>query len=127
MRLFLPAVIAVLLLAGQPASAYATPTGCVSTFGLKRDSIRNVVARTRPGQPCQIILGWRSRVDVVQIVEPPAQGAVGAPEKEGERRRFAYVPRAGFIGHDRFEVYVRYTPFVKTYYTLLKIDMDVTR
>ncbi len=132
MRVFQSAVIGVVLLANPPARAQsATGTGCVGHhFDLVRDGITNVEAHTRAGQPCQIGFGMLGgNVDALQIVVRPAHGVVGASEKEANRRFVAYAPQAGFVGRDRFEVFVRITPprrGVPPYTSRIRVNMNVT-
>jgi hypothetical protein len=71
----------------------------------------NVEASTRAGHPCQITLGLLgANVSALEIIVRPAHGILGASEKEENRRYVAYVPQAGFVGHDRFEIFFRYSP-----------------
>jgi hypothetical protein len=66
---------------------------------------------TREGQPCQISFGLRgSNIETLRIVARPAHGVLGASEKEENRRYVAYVPGAGFVGRDRFELFARFIP-----------------
>lgn len=130
MRL-LPAASVILLLSNQLARAQAPAgVGCVGhPFDLVRDGITNVEAHTRAGQPCQIGFGLRgSNIEALRIVERPAHGILGASEKEENRRYVAYAPQVGFVGRDRFEVSIRFTPpgRVLTFTTRLIVDMNVT-
>jgi hypothetical protein len=132
MRLFLPAIVGVALLAPPSARAQSsTGIGCVGHhFDLVPNGITNVDAHTRTGQPCQIGFGMMGgNVEALQIDIRPAHGVLGASEKEANRRFVAYAPQAGFVGRDQFEVSVRITPprrGVPTYTTRLKVNMNVT-
>jgi hypothetical protein len=63
----------------------------------------------------------------LQIAVPPAHGVLGVSEKEGTRRYVAYVPQKGFVGHDRFEIYLRYMgeSAIYSFSTLVKVEMNV--
>ncbi len=127
MRLsFLAAAIAVLLIADQPAWA-----NCVDPFILKVDSAMTVEAHTRAGHPCRIVLysraGWRAGIQWAQITVPPAHGFLRTSEENGRRPTMAYyVPQPGFVGHDQFEVSLRYTTFTRANLLLLRVEMTVT-
>ncbi len=50
-----------------------------------------------------------------------------ASAKEGSRRYVAYAPSAGFIGRDRFEVYIEFAPMGGgSFATTVKVEMNVT-
>jgi hypothetical protein len=127
--LLLPAVTAALLVADQSASAQSsTGIGCVdNSFGFVSNGITNVEAHTHVGQACQIAFGRRGSIVTLQIPVRPTHGILGASEKEGNRRYVAYVPQKGFVGHDRFEVYLRYMDASRIYSfsTLVKVEMNV--
>jgi hypothetical protein len=135
MRLLLSAAGAILLLGGHPArSQSSTGSGCgVDSFPLLFNGVANVEAQTRSGRPCQIAFGLMGTdVTAVQVMERPAHGILGASAKEENRRYIAYAPQAGFAGHDRFEVLVRWVPtghhgaqFFN--FTLIKVEMNVIK
>jgi len=133
-RLYLPVVIAILVVVGhQPARAQPRTAGC---FGGAVDFVPNstmlVAGHTTAGQPCQIGFGLRGgNVETLQIVVRPAHGGLGASGKQENRRFVAYVPAHGFVGRDRFEVFVRITPRgmppgPATFTLRMKVEMNVT-
>jgi hypothetical protein len=92
------------------------------------NGITHVEGTTHEGQPCQMVFGLLgSDIEMVRITVRPSHGILGASEKEANRRYVAYAPRAGFVGHDRFEVFIRATtPRGMTYTTRIKVEMNVT-
>jgi len=133
MRSVLPAVITVLVLAGQPARAQPRTAGCAGGhWDLVPNGITFIEGHTTAGQPCQLGFGLRGGdVEALQIVAPPAHGGLGASGKQENRRFIAYVPASGFVGHDRFEVLVRITPpgmpsGPRTFTSRVKVEMNVT-
>jgi hypothetical protein len=133
MRSLLTAVIAVLVLADQPARAQSRTAICASGhFDLVRNGTTYVEGHTNAGQPCQIGFGMRGGdVEELQIVVRPSHGGLGASGKQENRRFVAYVPASGFVGHDRFEVLVRITPpgmppGPRTFTSRIKVEMNVT-
>jgi hypothetical protein len=133
MQSVLPAVTAVLLLADQPVRAQPRTPGCVGHFyDLVRNGTTSVEGHTSAGQPCQMGFGLRGGdVEALQIVMQPAHGGVGASGKQENKRFIAYFPKAGFVGHDRFELLARITPRGAvpgnaTYTSRIKVDMTVT-
>jgi hypothetical protein len=133
MRLSLPAVLAVLVLAGQPACAQPRTAGCAGVhWNLVPNGITSLEGHTTAGQPCQLGFGLRGgNVETLDIVVPPAHGGLGASGKQENRRFVAYVPASGFVGHDRFEVFVRITPpgmpsGPRTFTSRIKVEMNVT-
>ena len=133
MRLFLPAVIAILVLPDQPARAQLQTARCIgSNWNLVLNGTTNVEGHTTAGQPCQIGFGLRGGdVETLDIVVRPAHGGLGASGKQENRRFVAYVPANGFVGRDRFEVFVRITPpgmlpGRRTFTSRVKVEMNVT-
>jgi hypothetical protein len=133
MRLFLPLLFAILVLVDQSARAQPRTTACAGTrFDMVRNGTTYVEGRTSVGQPCQIGFGMRGGdVEALQIVVRPAHGGLGTSGKQENRRFVAYVPAYGFVGHDRFEVFVRITPRgmppgPATYTSRIKVEMNVT-
>ena len=133
MRSFLPAVITVLVLAGQPACAQPRTAGCAGVhWDLVPNGITFLEGHTTAGQPCQLGFGLRGgNVETLQILVQPAHGGLGASGKQENRRFVAYVPAHGFVGHDRFEVFVRITrpgmpPGPATFTSRIKVEMNVT-
>jgi len=136
MRPFLSAVIAILLLTDHARVQPGPGVGCVhGGFSFVRNGITRLAAQTRMGQPCQIGFGARrsdfseggSDIDALQIVVRPQNGVLGTSAKEEHRRYVAYVPRAGFVGQDQFELFIRFIPAGGgTYTTQLKVNMNVT-
>jgi hypothetical protein len=133
MRSFLPAVIAILVLADQPARAQQQTARCIgSNWDLVPNGTAFMEGRTRAGQPCQIGFGMRGGdVEALEIVVRPAHGGLGASGKQENRRFVAYVPASGFLGRDRFEVFVRITPRgmppgPRTFTSRVKVEMNVT-
>jgi hypothetical protein len=133
MRSFLPAVITVLVLAGQPGCAQPRTAGCAGVhWDLVPNGITFLEGHTTAGQPCQLGFGLRGgNVETLQIAVQPAHGGLGASGKQENRRFVAYVPAHGFVGHDRFEVFVRITrpgmpPGPATFTSRIKVEMNVT-
>ena len=132
MRLFLLSVSAILLLADQARAQPRTGVCTDGSFDFVRNGTTHVEGHTSAGQPCQIGFGLRGGiVETLQIVVRPAHGGLGASGKQENRRFVAYVPAHGFVGHDRFEVFVRITPpgvppGSATYTSRIKVEMNVT-
>ena len=137
MRSFLPAVIAVLVLTDHPARAQPHTAVCTGGyFNAVRNGTTSVEGHTSAGQPCQIGFGNRGGdVETLEIVVRPAHGGLGASGKQENRRFVAYVPAHGFVGHDRFEVFVRIAPRgaprdmppgAATFTMRIKVEMNVT-
>ena len=130
--LFLPAVTAILLLADQSAWAQSSRPGCLVNPGIiPTDSIKNAEVHVRSGHPCQInfysLAGWRLGIHTVEIVVPPAHGTLRTSDKSGGRGIMTYMPQPGFIGQDRFDVFVEFTSFVRATFTRYKVEVTVTR
>ncbi len=123
-RILGPALLAaVLLLAGQSVAC----VGPLPRF--VPDGVTYAAGSTRAGQPCQIGLGLRGgNVQILRISMRPSHGVLGLSAKEENRRYIAYAPSAGFVGHDRFELYLQVVlrgqmlPTV----TRIRVDMNVT-
>ena len=133
MRLFLPLLIAILVLVDQSAWAQPRTAACIGGgFDMVRNGTTYVEGHTSAGQPCQIGFGMRGGdVEALQIVVPPAHGGLGASGRQENRRFVAYVPAHRFVGHDRFEVLVRITPpgmpsGPATYTSRIKVEMNVS-
>jgi hypothetical protein len=130
MRLFLLVVIAILLTTEQGASAQSRTGGrCIPhDWRFAVNSVTQVEGTTHEGQPCQMAFGLLGNdIEMVRITARPSHGMLGASEKEANRRYIAYAPRAGFVGHDRFEVFVRgTTPRGMTFTAQIKVEMNVT-
>jgi hypothetical protein len=71
--------------------------------------------------------GWRLGVHSAEIVEPPAQGTLRTTDKTAGRGVMTYVPRPGFVGHDRFVVLIRYQTFIRAAFTRYEVEVAVTR
>lgn len=84
--------------------------------------------KTRAGQPCQIGFGLLGAdVEALHIIVRPLHGVLGISEKEANRRYVAYAPATGFVGHDRFEVFVQYRPPGRAPLTTrFNVEMNVT-
>ncbi|SRR5579871_1151471 len=124
--LALVALAAALLLPAQSALA---DVGCVGhRFRFVRNGITYVEGNTHIGQPCQIGFGvLGTDIEALRVVVRPSHGVLGASEKEANRRYIAYVPSTGFVGRDRFEVHVQFTPVGGTpATTLVRVEMSVT-
>ena len=119
------AALAILLL---PIPSSRADVGCVAyRFSFVRNGTTYVQGSTRNGQPCQIGFGRLSDIEALRIVVRPSHGVLGASAKEGNRRYVAYAPSAGFIGRDRFEVYIEFAPMGGgSYATTVKVEMNVT-
>jgi hypothetical protein len=123
----LPAV-AVLLL--TPQSIYAqSSVGCIGHhFDAVQNGITYLEAHTNTGRTCQIGFGVEGDIDVgtLRIVTRPAHGVLGVSKKEMTKRYVAYVPRAGFVGHDRFEIFIRVMARSgRTWESRIKVEMNV--
>jgi hypothetical protein len=131
-KLFLLAVVAVLLLADQSAHAqdHHGDEWCVKNpYRWVPNGIKNVDGQTRTGRSCQMGFGMLGPdIQILQITVRPEHGVLGVSEKEENRRYVAYVPQKGFVGHDRFEVYLRYMPphSSNSSFAVIKVEMDVT-
>jgi hypothetical protein len=105
-------------------------SACVSTgFRWYTNQTTHVQGSTRAGKPCQIrfneVVG---EIAVIQTVVKPSHGVLGISGKEGAKRYIAYAPSPGFVGHDRFEVYVERKPSGGgTQAGGIQVEMDVTR
>ena len=90
--------------------------------------ITYVDGNTHAGQPCQIGFGLTGTdIEALRIVVRPSHGIVGASAKEANRRYIAYAPSVGFVGHDRFELHVQFTPVGgRPSTTRVKVEMIVT-
>jgi hypothetical protein len=123
----LAALAAALLLSVQSARA---DVGCVGhRFSFVPNGITYVEGSTRAGQPCQFGFGLAgSNIEALRIIVRPLHGVLGSSDKEANRRYIAYAPSAGFVGRDRFEVHIQYTPpgRASSLTTRVKIDMNVT-
>lgn len=120
------ALTATLLL---PVPVTRADVGCVGhRFFAVPNGITYVEGNTRAGQPCQIAFGLGGDMEALQIIVRPLHGVLGASQKEGNRRFIAYVPRAGFVGRDRFEVHLQYRPpgGASSLMTRVKVEMNVT-
>jgi hypothetical protein len=128
--LFLPAIIAVLLLADQPARAQPARAGCMERFLIQVNGITQRQAHVRAGGVCRIniysLAGWRLGVHSAEIVELPTQGTLRTADKTAGRGVITYVPRPGFVGRDRFAVMIRYQTFTSAVFTRLEVDVTVT-
>jgi hypothetical protein len=120
------ALAAVLLLSVQSARA---DVGCVGhRFSFVPNGTTYVEGNTRVGQPCQIGFGLAgSNIEALRIIARPLHGVLGSSEKEANRRYIAYSPSAGFVGRDRFEVHIQYTPpgYAPSLTTRVKVEMNV--
>jgi hypothetical protein len=117
MRLFLPAVTAILLVADQSAWAQSNRAGCLTN----PDKVPNAglatrELRLRAGHFCRLYMfsyhGFPITVSAVHITVPPTHGTVRTLEGKGGGSvayTVAYTPARGFIGHDRFEVIYQWT------------------
>jgi len=55
----------------------------------------------------------------------PSHGILGSSGKKGNRRYVASAPSPGFVGRDRFEVYVQFTPpGGGSFSTIVKVEMN---
>jgi len=123
--IFLAAITTASLLSHQSARAQG---GCVDhRFYFVPNGITYVDGNTRAGQPCQIGFGLAGTdIEALRIVVRPSHGVVGASAKEANRRYIAYAPSTGFVGHDRFELHVQFTPVGGTSTTTrVKVEINV--
>jgi hypothetical protein len=67
-------------------------------------------------------------IAVIQTVVKPSHGVLGISAKEGGRRFIAYAPSPGFVGRDRFEIYIERKPSGGgTLAGGIQVDIDITR
>jgi|SRR5215470_9665560 len=124
--LFVAAITTASFLSTQSAPAQG---GCVGQrFSFVPNGITHVDGNTRAGQPCQIGFGLAGTdIEALRIVVRPSHGVVGASAKEANRRYIAYAPSTGFVGQDRFELHVQFTPVGGTSTTTrVKVEINVT-
>jgi hypothetical protein len=97
-----------------------------------RNGTTFVEGNTSVGQPCQIGFGLRGGdVEALQVVVQGPHGAVSTSGKQENKRFLAYFPKSGFVGHDRFELFIRVMPRgartgPATYTSRIKVEMNVT-
>lgn len=124
-KLLVAALTVPLLLPVPTASA---DVGCVDHFvhGVP-GGMAYAEGKTRVGQSCQMGFGLLGAdVEELRITVRPSHGVLGTSKKEANRRYIAYAPATGFVGHDRFEVYVQYRPPGRAPVTTrLRIEMTV--
>jgi hypothetical protein len=115
------ALVAVLFLSDQSAAA------CVDRLPrFVPDGITYTAGSTRAGQPCQIGLGLLGgNVEDLRITMRPTHGILGLSAKEENRRYIAYAPSAGFVGYDRFEVYLQVVLRGHTLPTMTRIRVEM--
>jgi hypothetical protein len=66
-------------------------------------------------------------IEVLQITVRPSHGVLGTSEKEANRRYIAYAPSAGFVGRDRFELYIQFAPLYRPRATTrVRVEMNIT-
>jgi hypothetical protein len=70
-------------------------------------------------------------VEALQIAVQAAHGGVATSGKQENKSFLAYFPKAGFVGRDQFELFVRITPpgalpGRATYTSRIKVYMNVT-
>jgi hypothetical protein len=121
-KLMLAALVTLLL----PARSVA----CVGGLPMfVPDGTTYAAGNTRTGQPCQFGLGLLGgNVEVLRITVRPLHGILGLSAQEENRRYIAYAPSAGFVGHDRFEVYLQVVLRGRTLPTMtrIRVEMNVT-
>ena len=124
---FAISLVAAALLPGPSTRA---DVGCVShRFSLVGNGVTYIEGSTRVGRPCQMGFGLAgSNIEALLIVVRPLHGILGVSGQEGNRRYIAYAPSPGFVGRDRFEVNIQFTPPAggTSRPTRLKVDMNVT-
>src|SRR5215467_5827870 len=105
-KIALSALTATLLV---PLPLARADVGCFGyVFRFVPDGTTNAEGRTRTGQPCQMGFGvLGADIEDLQIIVRPSHGVLGISKKEANRRYVAYAPTSGFVGHDRFEVFVQ--------------------
>jgi hypothetical protein len=124
--LFVVALAAASVLSVQSALA---DVGCVGhRFRFVSNGITHVEGSTRAGQPCQMGFGLAGTdIEALRITVRPSHGILGSSGKEANRRYIAYAPSAGFVGRDRFELLVQFTPVGgASSTTTVKVEMNVT-
>jgi hypothetical protein len=129
--LFLAAIAAVLLHADQSAWAQPARPGCSIQPGpLEIDGVTKKEWHVRAGHFCQLSLrygsGFRFSVQSVEILDQPAQGTLRTSEKTEGRGIITYMPRPGFVGHDRFAALLRYQGFLRGAFTRYEVEVMVT-
>jgi len=121
--------VAFFAIAILPIPSARADVGCIGMrFPLRRDGTTSVEGHTRTGQPCQMAFGLSgANIEALRTVVKPSHGVLGTSHKEANRRYLAYAPSAGFVGRDRFEVYVQFTPVGGgSFATIVKVEMNVT-
>lgn len=124
--LFLVALTTASLLLAQSVRA---DVGCVGhRFRFVSNGITYVEGNTHAGQPCQFGFGLAGTdIEALRITVRPSHGVVGSSAKEANRRYIAYAPSAGFVGRDRFELRIQFTPVGGvSSMTTVKVEMNVT-
>jgi hypothetical protein len=123
----LAALAAISLMLALSARAQTT---CVDKwFAFVPNGVASAEGHTRSGQPCQMTFGVRgANIEALRTTVRPSHGILGSSEKEGNKRYIAYAPKAGYVGRDRFEVYIQYTPAgaASSLMTRVRVEMNVT-
>ena len=94
------------------------------------DGTTETAGSTRTGKPCQIGLGLLGgNVQALRITVRPLHGVLGLSAQEENRRYIAYAPSPGFVGRDRFEVFLQVVLRGRTVPTMtrIRVEMDVTQ
>jgi len=119
------ALATALLLLAQSAPVSAACVGRIPPF--VPDGTTYTAGSTPAGQPCQFGLGLLGgHVQVLRITVRPLHGVLGLSAQEENRRYIAYAPTAGYVGPDRFEVFLQVVQRGRTVPTMTRIRVDMT-
>ena|ERR1700722_5740982 len=123
---FSSTLAAVLLLAAQSVPVSA----CVGQLPpFVPDGVTYTAGSIRSGRPCQIGLGLQGgTVQVLRVTMRPLHGVLGLSAQEENRRYIAYAPSPGYVGRDRFEVFLQVVLRGRTFQTMtrIRVDLDIT-
>jgi hypothetical protein len=102
----------ILTLAAATVMPILSASACTGgSFSWRVNGTTQVQGSTRVGKPCQIRFGRVvGEISLLQTVVKPSHGVLGISAKEGSHRYIAYSPSPGFVGRDRFEIYIERTP-----------------
>jgi len=124
-RHLMAAAAAALLLLAQSAPVSAACVGQIPRF--VPDGTTYGAGSTRVGQPCQFGFGLQGgTVQVLRVTVRPLHGVLGVSGQEDNRRYVAYAPKAGYVGSDRFELFLQVVQRGHTAPTMTRIRVDMT-
>ena len=129
--LFLPAIAAIVMVGNQPSLGQSrsglTACAVVNPRVIRANDTAHGELRTRTGQPCRFHLsslaGWHIDFHMMEVTVSPTHGTLSTSEATGA---VIYAPAPGFIGHDQFEVFYRFTAFVRPVFVVYNAEVTVT-